>query len=76
RANKKAVNKRMLENKKEDLETIIDEFFSDIDKTRPNNIPVLEDEKQEEKNHKNMAQLKSDTEAAKSDESKRSKRSK
>ncbi|HCY0466591.1 TPA: coagulase, partial [Staphylococcus aureus] len=40
------------------------------------NIPVLEDEKQEEKNHKNMAQLKSDTEAAKSDESKRSKRSK
>ncbi|HGZ9273114.1 TPA: coagulase domain-containing protein, partial [Staphylococcus aureus] len=58
RANKKAVNKRMLENKKEDLETIIDEFFSDIDKTRPNNIPVLEDEKQEEKNHKNMAQLK------------------
>ncbi len=65
RANKKAVNKRMLENKKEDLETIIDEFFSDIDKTRPNNIPVLEDEKQEEKNHKNMAQLKSDTEAAK-----------
>lgn len=27
RANKKAVNKRMLENKKEDLETIIDEFF-------------------------------------------------
>lgn len=76
RANKKAVNKRMLENKKEDLETIIDEFFSDIDKTRPNNIPVLEDEKQEDKNHKNMAQLKSDTEAAKSDESKRSKRSK
>ncbi|HDJ3185561.1 TPA: von Willebrand factor binding protein Vwb [Staphylococcus aureus] len=75
RANKKAVNKRMLENKKEDLETIIDEFFRDINKTRPNNIPVLEDEKQEDKNHKNMAQLKSDTEAAKNDVSKRSKRS-
>lgn len=45
RVNKKVVNKRMLENKKEDLEIIIDEFFSDIDKIRFNNIFVLEDEK-------------------------------
>lgn len=76
RVNRKAVNKRMFENKKEDLETIIDEFFNDIDKIRPINIPILEDEKQEDKNRRNMSELRADTEAAKNDESKRSSRSK
>ncbi|CDR52277.1 von Willebrand factor binding protein Vwb [Staphylococcus schweitzeri] len=76
RVNRKAVNKRMFENKKEDLETIIDEFFNDIDKIRPINIPILEDEKQEDKNRRNMSELKANTEAAKNDESKRSSRSK
>ncbi|CCE58591.1 TPA: von Willebrand factor binding protein Vwb [Staphylococcus argenteus] len=76
RANRKPVNKRMFENKKEDLEITIDEFFSNIDKTRPSNIPVLEDEKQEEKNRRNISELKANIEAAKNDESKRSKRSK
>lgn len=41
REEKKAINKRMLDRKVEDLETIIDEFFEEIDLARPKNIPVL-----------------------------------
>ncbi|HHO7084230.1 TPA: von Willebrand factor binding protein Vwb [Staphylococcus aureus] len=74
RKSKEVINKRMLDNKKEDLETIIDEFFIDIGTHRPNNIPLLASEKDKEFNLKNMADLKSDIEIAKTDISKRSKR--
>ncbi|HHV8709231.1 TPA: coagulase domain-containing protein [Staphylococcus aureus] len=75
RKTKEVVNKRMLDNKIEDLETIIDEFFEDIGTHRPNNIPILASEKDKELNLKNTVELKSDIEIAKSDISKRSKRS-
>ncbi|NDP54576.1 von Willebrand factor binding protein Vwb [Staphylococcus aureus] len=75
RKSKKVINKRMLDNKKEDLETIIDEFFEDIGTHRPNNIPVLASKKDGELNLRNKTQLKIDAEIAKSDISKRSKRS-
>ncbi|MBJ6156657.1 von Willebrand factor binding protein Vwb [Staphylococcus aureus] len=74
RKSKEVINKRMLDNKKEDLETIIDEFFEDIGTHRPNNIPVLASEKDGELNLRNKAQLKLDAEIAKSDISKRNKR--
>ncbi|RYS03532.1 coagulase, partial [Staphylococcus pseudintermedius] len=41
REEKKAINKRMLDKKVEDLETIIDEFFEEIGLARPKEIPVL-----------------------------------
>lgn len=70
---RRAINLRMLNRKKEDLEFIIDKFFKEIKKERPDNIPVLTNDND---NNKSMAlKLKSDTEAAKKDISKRSKRS-
>lgn len=76
RKKKRATNQRMFNNKKEDLETIIDEFFGEIGQQRPTSIPTLAPKEEKETNIKNANKLKSDTEAAKSDESKRSKRSK
>lgn len=76
RKKKKATNQRMFNNKKEDLETSIDEFFGGIGMQRPTSIPTLAPKEEKEANIKNANKLKSDTEAAKSDESKRSKRSK
>ena len=66
-------NERLLKERVEDLETIIDEFFNDIGENRPENIAPLTNN--EHKNKEMITKLKSDTEAAKSDESKRSKRS-
>ncbi|MBE5667791.1 von Willebrand factor binding protein Vwb [Staphylococcus sp. SS251] len=73
RKSKKPINNRMLERTKEDLETIISEFFIDIKKERPKDIPMLT----ADKNHnQSMAlKLKADTEEAKTNASKRSKRS-
>ncbi|HDG6046905.1 TPA: von Willebrand factor binding protein Vwb [Staphylococcus aureus] len=71
---KKPTNSRMLKEKIEDLESIIDEFFEEINKERPKDIPVLSE--YEHENKEKAITLKSDTEAAKNDESKRSKRSK
>lgn len=67
-------NERLLKERVEDLETIIDEFFNDIGENRPENISPLTNN--EYKNKEMITKLKSDTEAAKNDESKRSKRSK
>ncbi|MBE5674508.1 von Willebrand factor binding protein Vwb [Staphylococcus sp. SS35] len=67
-------NERLLKERIEDLETIIDEFFKDIDENRPENIPALTSDK--DNNKAMILQLKADTEAAKKDESKRSNRSK
>ncbi|UVI83088.1 von Willebrand factor binding protein Vwb [Staphylococcus aureus] len=67
-------NERLYKERVEDLETIIDEFFKDINENRPANIPALTSDKE---NNRSMAlKLKQDTEAAKNDESKRSKRTK
>lgn len=67
-------NERLYKERVEDLETIIDEFFKDINENRPANIPALTSDKE---NNRSMAlKLKQDTEAVKNDESKRSKRSK
>ncbi|CDR29345.1 von Willebrand factor binding protein Vwb [Staphylococcus schweitzeri] len=67
-------NERLLKERIEDLETIIDEFFKDIGENRPEKIASLTSN--EHKNKEMIAKLKSDTEAAKNDESKRSSRSK
>lgn len=67
-------NERLLKERVEDLETIIDEFFNGIGENRPENISPLTNN--EYKNKEMITKLKSDTEAAKNDESKRSKRSK
>lgn len=67
-------NERLLKERVEGLETIIDEFFNDIGENRPENISPLTNN--EYKNKEMITKLKSDTEAAKNDESKRSKRSK
>ncbi|UVJ08708.1 von Willebrand factor binding protein Vwb [Staphylococcus aureus] len=67
-------NERLLKERVEDLETIIDEFFNDIGENRPENISPLTNN--EHKNKEMITKLKSDTEAAKNDETKRSKRSK
>lgn len=75
RKKKKATNQRMFNNKKEDLETSIDDFFRGIGMQRPTSIPTLAPKEEKETNIKNANKLKSDTEEAKSDESKRSKRS-
>ena len=61
-------NERLLKERVEDLETIIDEFFNDIGENRPENIAPLTNN--EHKNKEMITKLKSDTEAAKSDESK------
>ncbi|HHA2987173.1 TPA: von Willebrand factor binding protein Vwb [Staphylococcus aureus] len=74
-------NKRMFDEKVEDLESIIDEFFEEIGENRPENIPALtyDDSKTETENkikNRELAEiLKADTKAAKTDISKRSKRS-
>ncbi|HEH2665191.1 TPA: von Willebrand factor binding protein Vwb [Staphylococcus aureus] len=70
---KRAVNQRMLNRKKEDLEFIIDKFFKKIQQERPESIPALTSEKNH--NQTMALKLKADTEAAKNDVSKRSKRS-
>ncbi|SQE40247.1 Staphylocoagulase [Staphylococcus aureus] len=67
-------NERLYKERVEDLETIIDEFFNDIGENRPENISPLTNN--EHKNKEMITKLKSDTEAAKNDETKRSKRSK
>ncbi|HDC5657563.1 TPA: von Willebrand factor binding protein Vwb [Staphylococcus aureus] len=72
RKKKRATNQRMFNNKKEDLETIIDEFFGEIGQQRPTSIPTLAPKEEKETNIKNANKLKSDTEAAKNDETKRS----
>lgn len=63
REEKKAINKRMLDKKVEDLETIIDEFFEEIDLARPKNIPVLTAEN--ENNHEVKNKLRKDAKEAK-----------
>ncbi|MEB7824710.1 coagulase domain-containing protein [Staphylococcus chromogenes] len=45
-------NNRMLKEIKEDLETIIDEFFKEIDLERPQDIPVLTNENKDDINVK------------------------
>ncbi|HHQ7208065.1 TPA: coagulase domain-containing protein, partial [Staphylococcus aureus] len=72
RQNMLPTNERMRKIKIEDLETIIDEFFNDIGEKRPDNIPALTND--EHKNKEMITKLKSDTEAAKKDVSKRSKK--
>ncbi|HHQ7196992.1 TPA: coagulase domain-containing protein [Staphylococcus aureus] len=72
RQNMLPTNERMRKIKIEDLETIIDEFFNDIGEKRPDNIPALTND--EHKNKEMMTKLKSETEAAKKDVSKRSKK--
>ncbi|MBZ8174815.1 coagulase domain-containing protein [Staphylococcus delphini] len=66
REEKKAINKRMLDKKVEDLETIIDEFFEEIGLARPQNIPVLTEENQNDNEVKNK--LREDAKKAKADE--------
>ncbi|MCO4329897.1 hypothetical protein MTQ87_10110 [Staphylococcus hyicus] len=56
-------NKRMLNEIKEDLETIIDEFFEDIELARPVNIPKLTDANRDDMNTINK--IKKDAEDAK-----------
>lgn len=65
RKKKRATNQRMFNNKKEDLETIIDEFFGEIGQQRPTSIPTLAPKEEKETNTNNANKLKSDTEAAK-----------
>lgn len=60
-------NKRMLSEMKEDIETIIDEFFKDIGSKRPTNIPVLTEENKNDSKVKDK--LREDTEKAKNNES-------
>lgn len=63
RDEKKAINKRMLDRKIEDLETIIDEFFEEIGLARPIDIPVLT--KENENNHEVKNKLRKDAQEAK-----------
>ncbi len=63
----------MLNRKKEDLEFIIDKFFKKIQQERPEIYEALTSEKNH--NQTMALKLKADTEAAKNDVSKRSKRS-
>ncbi|MCO4346769.1 hypothetical protein MTQ93_12075, partial [Staphylococcus agnetis] len=60
-------NKRMLEKMKEDLETIIDEFFEEAELARPKNIPAMSAES--DKNKIMINQLRKSAYAAKEDES-------
>ncbi|HCG2380793.1 TPA: von Willebrand factor binding protein Vwb [Staphylococcus aureus] len=70
---KRAVNQRMLNRKKEDLEFIIDKFLKKIQQERPESIPALTSEKNH--NQTMALKLKADTEEAKTNTAKRSKRS-
>ncbi len=63
---RKPINKRMLDRKVEDLETIIDEFFEEIGLARPKNIPVLTETNKNDENLKNK--LREDARKAKDDE--------
>nr|WP_275086728.1 coagulase domain-containing protein [Staphylococcus delphini] len=65
REEKKAINKRMLDRKVEDLETIIDEFFEEIGLARPQNIPVLTAKNEKDELVKNK--LREDAKKAKAD---------
>ncbi|MFI3559828.1 coagulase domain-containing protein [Staphylococcus pseudintermedius] len=65
REEKKAINKRMLDRKVEDLETIIDEFFEEIGLARPKNIPILTEKNQNDSKVKNK--LRADAQKAKDD---------
>ncbi|HAR6142424.1 TPA: coagulase [Staphylococcus pseudintermedius] len=67
REEKKAINKRMLDKKVEDLETIIDEFFEEIGLARPKEIPVLTRENENDSAVK--AKLRKDAQDAKNDAS-------
>lgn len=58
-------NKRMLEKMKEDLETIIDQFFEEAELARPNYIPILTESNGDNKEIRN--QLRQDANAAKND---------
>ncbi|MFP4929721.1 coagulase domain-containing protein, partial [Staphylococcus pseudintermedius] len=66
REEKKPINKRMLDRKIEDLETIIDEFFEEADLARPKEIPVLTRENENDNKVKNK--LREDANKAKTDE--------
>ncbi|EHS7218552.1 coagulase [Staphylococcus pseudintermedius] len=67
REEKKPINKRMLDRKIEDLETIIDEFFEEADLARPKEIPVLTRENENDNKVKNK--LREDAQDAKNDAS-------
>ncbi|MCE5591212.1 coagulase [Staphylococcus pseudintermedius] len=67
REEKKPINKRMLDRKIEDLETIIDEFFEETDLARPKEIPVLT--RENEKDSAVKAKLRKDAQDAKNDAS-------
>ncbi|MFP4924938.1 coagulase domain-containing protein, partial [Staphylococcus pseudintermedius] len=67
REEKKPINKRMLDRKIEDLETIIDEFFEETDLARPKEIPVLT--RENEKDSAVKAKLRQDAQDAKNDAS-------
>ncbi|RDE34897.1 von Willebrand factor binding protein Vwb [Staphylococcus aureus] len=66
-------NDRLSKERVEDLESIIDEFFVEINENRPLNIPALVESNEE--NIVMAKKLKVDTEEAKANTSKRSKRS-
>ncbi|HDJ7545165.1 TPA: von Willebrand factor binding protein Vwb [Staphylococcus aureus] len=66
-------NDRLSKERVEDLESIIDEFFVEINENRPLNIPALVESNGE--NIEMAKKLKADTEEAKTNNAKRSKRS-
>ncbi|HDE0606956.1 TPA: von Willebrand factor binding protein Vwb [Staphylococcus aureus] len=66
-------NDRLSKELVEDLESIIDEFFVEINENRPLNIPALVESNEE--NIEMAKKLKADTEEAKTNTAKRSKRS-
>ncbi|NDQ66418.1 von Willebrand factor binding protein Vwb [Staphylococcus aureus] len=66
-------NDRLSKERVEDLELIIDEFFVEINENRPLNIPALVESNEE--NIEMAKKLKADTEEAKTNNAKRSKRS-
>lgn len=66
-------NDRLSKERVKDLESIIDEFFVEINENRPLNIPALVESNEE--NIVMAKKLKADTEEAKANTSKRSKRS-
>ncbi|HDJ3072219.1 von Willebrand factor binding protein Vwb [Staphylococcus aureus] len=66
-------NDRLSKERVEDLESIIDEFFVEINENRPLNIPALVESNEE--NIEMAKKLKADTEEAKTNTAKRSKRS-
>lgn len=66
-------NDRLSKERVEDLESIIDEFFVEINENRPLNIPALVESNEE--NIEMAKKLKADKEEAKTNNAKRSKRS-